>query len=254
MGNASTQMKMPIWITVMLWFGLACIGQFFICAFIGVIRGYSIQSWIPFYVMLGGLFISGLYAASVLFITREKRYPTWISWLSSFCIITISIVGILQGRYQAKGDKLYKQKDFPAAITMYQKEIGTWYLRINYNYREDMSLFGIAQSYCQLENFEQARQTYQYLTKMSRGYYRQRAGEELAKLDRELGNIADLEKQLADGADDNQKAQMRFDMALSYRIIGCAKRAREQYALIQTLNVRDSRKEQAKEFAADPSW
>jgi len=47
---------------------------------------------------------------------------------------------------------------------------------------------------------------------------------------------------------------MRFDIAFSYRRIGCAKKAREQYALIQTLNVPESTKQQAKEFAADPSW
>jgi len=240
MANVSARMKTPIWLTVLLWVGLACIGQFFVCAFIGIIRGYSVQSWIPIWVMLGGLFVLILSAGGNQFITREKRNPTWISWLSSFYIITFSIVGILQGRYQAKGDELYKQKDYPAAIAMYRKEIDTWYLRINYNYREDMSLFGIAQSYCQLENFEQARQIYQYLAKMSRGYYRQRAGQELTNLDRELGSIAVLEKPLADAADDNQKAQMRFDIAFSYRRIGCAKKAREQYALIQTLNVPES--------------
>ena len=137
---------------------------------------------------------------------------------------------------------------------MYKKEVGAWYLRLRYNYHEDPSLFGIARSYCQQENFEQGRQTYQRLSEMAHSLYQERSQEELAELDWELKNIAEFEKQLAKATDDNQKAQVLFDMALSYRCIECVKKAKEQYALVQTLDIPESRKALARNFAADDTW
>ena len=159
-----------------------------------------------------------------------------------------------QGHYQKQADALYRQKNYPAALAMYRKEVGAWYLRLRYNYHEDMSLFGIARSHCQQEDFEQGRETYQRLAEIAHGFYQERAEEELAKLDRELENIAELEEQLANATDDNQKSQILFDMALSYRSIKCAKKAKEQYALVQALDIPDSLKALARKFAADDSW
>jgi tetratricopeptide (TPR) repeat protein len=250
----STPLKMPTWLKLCLWIGLACVGQFFIIAFIGVIRGYSVQSWIPIWVMLGGIFLFMPLMLRHTWLSdysKRAKQPVWISYLISFCIIFVSVAGILQGRYQRQGDKLYEQKNYSAAITQYQKELNTWYLRLRYNTSEDTSLFGLARSYCQLANFKQGRQAYERLGKMARGYYQERSQTELAELDKELGNIAEYEKQLADAADDKQKAQILFDMALSYRKIECDKKATEQYALIQTLNVDESRKEQARKFAGN---
>ncbi|MEN6308138.1 MAG: tetratricopeptide repeat protein [Anaerohalosphaeraceae bacterium] len=254
MDTASTSRKIPVWVKLCQWIGLACLGQFLIVAIIGVLRGYSVQSFIPIWVMLGGylpLFSFQLYDGWMSDVYKDKKQSSWISYVSSFSIIFLSIPGILQGRCQTRGDEFYKQKNYPTAIAMYQKELDTWYLRLCYNYREDTSLFGIAQSYCQLENFEQARQTYQRLHKMARGYYKERSQTELAELDSELRNIAEFEKQFANSADDNQKAQILFDMAFAYRRIECSKKANELYARIQTLDIQQIRKEQAKEFAAD---
>jgi tetratricopeptide (TPR) repeat protein len=249
----STPPKMPIWLKLCPWIGLACVGQFFIFALIGVIRGYSVQSMAPLWVMLGGLILLLLSPECMIafYYSKEAKRPNWISYLSSFCLILMSVVGLLQGRYQKLGDEFYEQKNYLAAITMYQKEVDTWYLRLRYNTNENTSLFGIARSYCQMENFEQGRQAYQRLHQMARGYYQERSREELVELDKELGSIAEYEKQFASAADDNQKAQILFDMALSYRRIECDKKATEQYALIQTLNIDESRKEQARKFAVN---
>ena len=165
-----------------------------------------------------------------------------------------NLPGIQHGRYRKQADELYKQKNYSAALEMYQKEIDTWYLRLTYNYNETISLFGIAESQCQLGNFEQARQTYQRLINMSRGYYKGRGQDELNELDTELKNIAAYQEQLDNTADDSQKAHILFDLALAYRKIECGQKAREQYALIQTLNAHDMQKEQAKKFAADETW
>lgn len=253
----TTSRIIPAWNKPFIWAGLICIGQFFVFAAIGVIRSYSIQSWTPHWILLGGIILLLPCLNRFGWLTGDKKSQKWSSRTSSlvsFCIILISVVGILQGRNYELGKKFYEQKNYKAAITMYQKEIDTWYLRLTYNYREDMSLFGIAQSYCQLGDFEQARKTYQRLVEMSRGYYKGRGQDELAELDRELKKIAAYEEQLDNTTDDQQKAQVLFDLALAYRKIECGQKAREQYALIQDLDIRESRKEQAKEFAADDRW
>lgn len=269
MENASTSKKMPVWLTLCHWVVLVCLGQFLVFGSIGVIRGYSVQSLAPFWIMLGGAILASVvYVANVFVFSKELREKkTWREffprqfirifgafYLSLFFLGLVIIVGIQQGRYQKQADELYKQKNYPAAIAMYQKEVGTWYFRLKYNYHEAPSLFGIAQAYCQLGDFEQGRQAYQRLLKMERGYYQEPGQQKLAELDTELENIAEFKKQLAEATDDNQKANILFDMALSYRMIECAEKAREQYELIQTLNVPESRKEQAKEFAADERW
>lgn len=258
MDNTSTPAKTPIWLKLCLWIGLACIGQFFVVALIGVIRGYSVQSWAPFYVMLGGSVLLMIVHAGIHFKFREelskatwRQIPGffWMFYLALFCMGFASTAGIMQGSYRKLGDEFYKQKNYPAAVVNYQKEVNTWYLRLKYNCWEDASLYGIARSCCQLENFEQGRQSYQRLFEMSRGYYQEVGQRELAELNKELGNIAEYEIQLTQATDDNQKAYILFDMALSYRKIECDKKAKEQYALIQTLNIKESTKEQAAKFA-----
>ncbi|MBN2513311.1 MAG: hypothetical protein JXB18_10265 [Sedimentisphaerales bacterium] len=259
MDTASAPPKNPFWIKLCQWIGLACLGQFLIAAIIGVLRGYSIQSHAPLYVMSGGSVLLSIgYLGRVIVFSEEIPRMTcrqflrlsWMFYLVLFCFWVNIIPGFMQGRYHKQGDEFFKQKNYPAAIAIYQKEVDTWYLRLRYNSHEDNCLFGIAQSYCQLENFEQARQTYQRLHKMTRGYYKERSQTELAELDTELKNIAELEKQLADAADDNQKAQILFDMAFAYHRIECSKKATELYARIQTLDIQQIRKEQAREFAA----
>lgn len=257
MKSEAGRSSMPAWNKPFIWVGLICIGQFFIFAIIGVVQGYSVQSRVPHWILLGGIFLLLPCLTCYGWLTGNQDVNKWrnrTSFLISFCIIFISVVGILQGRNQQLGDQFYKQKNYQAAITMYQKEVGTWYLRLSYNYHEDQSLFGIAQAYCQLGDFDQARKTYQFLSKMARSYYQDRSSVELYELDKQLCNIAEFEKQLANTADDNQKANILFDMALSYRKIECAEKARELYALIQTLDAHESWKKQAKEFAADERW
>lgn len=260
MVTASASPKIPVWTKLCQWIGLACLGQFLIVAIIGVLRGYSVQSHTPMYVMLGGSILMMIGHAGRTFsfseeiprmTSRQALFSYWTFYLVFFIWGLNSIPGAMQGRDRKQGDEFFKQKNYPAAIAMYQTEVDTWYLRLRYNYHEDSCLLGIAQSYCQLENFEQARQTYQRLHEMARGYYKERSQTELAELDSELKNIAEFEKQFANSADDNQKAQILFDMAFAYRRIECSKKANELYARIQTLNIQQIRKEQAREFAAD---
>lgn len=230
---------MPARMKMYVFVGLVCIGQFFICALIGVFRGYSVQSWIPYYVMIGGVF---------LLLKLVSEYA-WVLYLISLTMIFTSITGILQGRYEKQGDALFEQGKFSEAIVVYGKEIDTWYLRGCYNHHESTSSFRIAESYCQLEEFDKARQRYRQLAQRYKGYYKERSIGEAAQLDRELNDIADLQEQLVNEGDDDKKAKILFDIAFAYRRIECDNKARDQYELIQTLDIYQPRKEQAKKFS-----
>jgi len=250
-GKVAADVKIPFWLKVFLFVGLVCTGQFFVCSLIGVFRGYSVQSWWPIWIMLGGVFALLVPQCGMPFMCRGKSAKyLWISFLVSFCIIFFSIAGMSQGKYREQGDALFKQGEYSVAIGIYQKEIDTWYLRLRYNYHEDACLFQVAECYCQMEDFDQARQMYRFVTERYKGYYKERSAAEAAELDVELGNIVAFQEQLAGEVEDENKANILFDIALAYRSIGCIKKAKEQYEIIQTLDVREGIIKNAKKFSA----
>jgi phytoene dehydrogenase-like protein len=148
------------------------------------------------------------------------------------------------------------------AKDFYEKELSTWYLRLKYNFYEswslrkiDESLFNIAQNYCQDGDFDKARQAYRQVVVRTdkieySKYYLVRSAAEVEELDRELANIAVMQEQLAGEVEDNKKANILFDIALAYRSIECIKKAKEQYEIIQTLDVREGIIKNAKKFSA----
>lgn len=249
--KTAADIKMSLWMKVFVFVGLVCTGQFFVCSLIGLFRGYSVQSLWPVWIMLGGVFILlGAKSNGTLICNYKAVKRSWMSYLVSFSLIYFSIIGILQGRFRNIGDDLFDKGEYSAAIGYYQKEIDTWYLRLKYNHNEDSSLFSVAESYCQMEDFDQARKTYLLVAERSKGYYKDRSTGEAVELDLELKNIANLQEQLAGEVADDDKADILFDIALAYRGIECNKKAKEQYAIIQTLDVREGFIENAKKFSA----
>ena len=218
---------------------LVCCLQYLVCSLIGVIRGYSIQSFIPTGVMLAGIFMIMPYS---------KKY-TKLSYLSSFLIIYMSLIGLQQGKYKNEGENLYNKGEYLNAISVYRKEIDTWYLRLRYNHHEDSCMFRIAQCYAQLENFEETRTIYTRMIEMFSGYYKQRAEKELAELDKDLKKIANYNASLAKEIHDSNKSNILFDLALVYSGLPCLKKKRECYDIIQNLDISESTKKMAQKFA-----
>lgn len=219
--------------------GLACCLQYLFFGIVGVARGYSIQSWVPTWVMLIGVFM-------LMPFSKKK-----IGHLTSGLIILMSVVSMLQGRYESKGEELYELEKYNEAISEYRKEIDTWYLRIRYNYHEDMAMFGIAQCYSQLGQFEKCRETYTQMVGISRGYYQGRAEDELLELEENLIKIIDYETEMEKEMDDSDRAAILFDLARVYRRMPCSAKSIEQYELIEALDVREATKDQARAFADD---
>ena len=223
----------------LLWVALACCLQFVVFGLVGVIRGFSVQSWIPSWVFLAG------FALSIPLSLKNKV----ASVLFPIFLILFALAGMSQGKHQKRAEALQEEGKHEEAIVEFRKEIDIWHHRIRFNPHEAASLFGIATSHAQLERFEEAREIYLEMTRKCRGYYRDRAEEERLALDAGLEKLRGSDKLLAEAADDEQRASLLFDLAIVYRGLNCTGKAIEQYETIQTLEVREARKEQAQRFA-----
>lgn len=224
-----------------LWVGLACLLQFLVFAGIGVVRGYSIQSWAPIWIMLAGVILAMPF----------HRVHGMVSFLSLVSLLLSALVAISQGGHRDRGDELYEAGRFADAMMEYRKEIDTWHLRLCYNSHEAACMDGIARCQSQLEEFGGARETYADMTSMFRGYYKKRAEEELVALDANLAKVAELEKSLAAEEDDKEKAMLLFDLALTYRGLNCTKKAIQQYERIQSLEIDERFQKQARRFVEE---
>lgn len=221
--------------------GLAvvCLLVFVVGGVVGVVRGYSVQSWVPVWICLVGV---------VLLIPFQRRH-SWASFLSSACLIVFALVGIGQGDHQRQGEVLYEEGKYEEAITEFRREIETWYLRLQFNSHEAPSLFQIAQSQSQLGRFEEARETYREVEEKFRGFYKDRAQIAGATVENKLAEIDELNKKLAEASDGSGQAQVHFDLALAYRELTCDQKAIEHYEAIQKLDAPERFKESAKKFA-----
>jgi len=226
---------LPLLKKIILTIGIACCVQFILFGIIGVVRGFSVQSWTPAWVLLIGVFI----------MLPFRQF----SYLSSGMIIVLSLISINQGKYQTRGDDLYDQGQYTAAMSQYRKEVDTWYLRLRYNYNDGPSMLGLAKCCAQLGQFEKSRETYAKMVEIFHGYYGERADSELYQYSESLRKIKEYDTRLAQEADDDSKAATLFDLALIYRSMPCFQKAREQYQLIQDLDVRETMKEQARKFS-----
>ena len=226
---------------VVPWVALAFCLQFLVFGLVGVVRGYSVQSWIPSWLLLAGF---------ILLIPISLKHKL-VSILFPALLILFSLVGMSQGKHQKRGETLQEEGKHEEAIVEFRKEIDTWYHRLRFNPQEATSLFGIASSHAELEQFDEARETYLEMMHKCRGYYRGRAEEERIALDSNLTKVRDSEKLLAETEDDGQRALLLCDLALAYRALNCTEKAIEQYETIQTLDVPESHKEQAARFAEE---
>ena len=122
-------------------------------------------------------------------------------------------------------------------------------MRIHYNRHEDASMFKLAQSYAQLEQFEKARETYQRVSELFTGYYNDRAKKELNELDNGLKKTAELEQQLTDQIDDEQRIDILSVIARTYRYkVNCYKKAKSYYQSILKLSTSEYEKERIQEY------
>ncbi|MHC4442284.1 MAG: tetratricopeptide repeat protein [Planctomycetota bacterium] len=218
---------------------IACCILYVFCGIWGAVRGYSLQSYVPIFILISGLFL-------VLPLIGHQYKVYFLIW---FIFICYFVCDFQQGKYYDRGEKLFKDGKYLEALSEYEKELNTWYLRFHYNDREATSMYKMAECYGQLERYDDARKTYQLMRDRLKGYYQTRSVNDLAKLEEGLRKVKLLREQLAREPDPNKKVFIFYDLALAYRYnLNCKRKALEQYQAIVALglDLPEIRKELAK--------
>ena len=146
--------------------GVVCLMQYLFIAFFDVIRGQAIdRDWLIRVMVVGVIFLSML-----IIVFRCLRMATPKKWmiliLCSAIIVLVHVHAFtLHGTFTHQGDVRYDEGLYNEAMNLYQKELNTWYLKLNVNLWDNSALVGIAQVHCQKEEFTKAEQVYELIIK-----------------------------------------------------------------------------------------
>lgn len=225
---------------VLIYIGLCGCLQFLIVGLIGVLRGYSVQGFWSEWIMLGSFFC-------LLFLAppqKEKRKNV-IFYIIVFTLMYSSIVGIAQMRYERLGKEYYEQGRYQEALKELKKEIQTWYLRLKYNTDEDNAMELMAKTYCQVGDFDKARDTYNLIIHRYPGFHGGRAEKYLKRLEDGLKIVAKYQYQPPGAKEDYHYL---YDMARTYQYdLNCYEKALEVYRKIVDMDIRKESKKLARE-------
>jgi tetratricopeptide (TPR) repeat protein len=224
---------------VLIFIGLCGCFQLLVVGLIGVARGYSVQGFWSEWIAIASVFCLIFLAPP----QKESRKNV-IFYIVIFTLMYSSLVGIAQNRYKKLGKKYYEQGRYQQALEEFKKETQTWYLRLKYNSHEDRAMEMMAKTYCQLEDFDKARDTYELITHRYSGFYGGRAEEYLERLEDGLRIVAKYPDQLS-----NAKGfpSDLYDIALAYQYdLNCSIKALEVYRKIVDMDIGESSKELAR--------
>jgi pentatricopeptide repeat protein len=224
--------------------GIIGCAQYFVVGIIGVIRGYSIQSYIPHLIALTSMLILSMFCAlRSQKLARWKQNVIWVIALSP--IFCSSIIGIQQTKYSMKGDEYYEKGQYAESIQYYRKATETWYLPLVYYSSEEFSVAKMADAYCQLGNFDKAREIYQQVQQRYHTHSGFRAAQSIESLDSGLQKVKEYEALPADKKND---VYVLYNLARIYEFdLHCKAKALDIYMKILSLPVADKSKELAKE-------
>jgi pentatricopeptide repeat protein len=223
--------------------GIIGCAQYFAVGIIGVIRGYSIQSFAPLYIAL----ISMLTILMICAI-RKNNLSRWkqnvLVIFACSPIYCYCLIGIQQGKYSMKGKEYYRQGQYSESIQYFRKVTETWYLPLVYNNSEDSSLTKMADAYCQLGNFDKAREIYQLVQQRYHTFYGGYATKSIKSLDNGLQKVIEYN---ALPEDKKKDTSVLFRLANVYEYdLKCRSKALEIYTKIVTMPVDEVHKELAK--------
>ncbi len=157
------------------------------------------------------------------------------------------MTGLLsQGGYLKEAEKYYSTGQYQQALLTYEKEAQTWYHLLKYNYNERVAMNMIAKTYCQLGDFDSARDTYNLMIDRYPGeFYAGRAQERLVKLQEGLKIVAYYPDQVPEtkGVPGDL-----YDIALKYQFdLNYHTKAHEVYTKILGMDIPEEWKKSAKE-------
>ena len=187
--NIIQKTKKKLVLKMLAFIGICCLLQFFIVALIGVIRGYTSETVLSDVVFVVGLFL-------ILPLYPRKKRPIICIYFILFMIIYTSSISSCRGYHAEKGDVYYSSGRYRKALQAYEKEVQTWYHLLRYNYHEKIAMNMMAKTYCQLEDFDNARNTYKLIIDRYSGYYADRAEKDLLRLNNGLKIVANYPDQI----------------------------------------------------------
>jgi len=230
--------KKPV-LKLLAFIGLCCFLQFLIVALISVIRGYSTKTVLSDVICVVGLLLI------LPYYPRQKR-PVICIYVFSFMIGFFSLISLSQGGYIEKAKAYYSAGQYQQALQTYEKEAQTWYHLLRYNYQERKAMNMIAKTYCQLGDFDSARDTYNLMIDRYSGeYYAGLAQELLVKLEKGLKIVAGYPEQVPET---NGVPGDLYNIARTYQYdLNCHTKAREVYKKIIDMDIPDDWKELAKD-------
>ena len=112
--------------------------------------------------------VSVIFLSMLIIVFRWLRMATPKKWailiLCSTIIVLVHVHAFtLHGTFARQGDLRYDEGLYNEAMSLYQKELNTWYLRLNVNLWDSSALEGMARVHCQKEEFAKAEQVYELI-------------------------------------------------------------------------------------------
>jgi tetratricopeptide (TPR) repeat protein len=224
---------------VLIFIGLCGCFQLFAVGLFGVARGYSVQGFWSIWIAIACAF-----CLLILSPRQKQTRKNVIYYFAVFTFMYYSLVSIAQTSYERQGKDYYEQGRYQQALEEFKKEFQTWYLRFMYNYREGSVMEMMAKTYCQLQDFDKARETYKLIMRRYPGFYAARAEGYLADIEDGLKVVAKYPDQLS-----NAKGfpSDLYEIARTYQYdLNCSIKALEVYRKIVDMDIGESTKELAK--------
>ncbi len=199
----------PLFITinrVLIVIGAACFLSVVAVGIIGVVRGYSVQSFWPMWILLFGQI-----SFSPSIFVRQIRIKAMVNTLYVAPIYLLLLM-LIHGHHYEIGKKFYDHRVYGEALEEFRKETETWYLQLQYNTSEAHAMEMIAKTYCQLEDFDKARETYKLIIYRYPGFYANRAEKYLRKLENGLKKVTEFSSPVTET---NSSSDELYDIALT---------------------------------------
>jgi len=222
--------------------GICCCLQFLAFSFIGIARGYSMQTNWPFTVFLFG--------APLLFIGIPLWKPLFFLALvvPTYLVILFSIFMVRTGHIEA-GDEYYKNGQYQAAMKEFENasESKRWYLRMYsfVNSFESAVLLQIGRTSCQLADFDKASDTYKLIiNRYPSSRDSTRAQKYLQDLEDGLKKVAKYDSQIPETKDNLNNL---YDIARIYKQeLNCDSKALDIYKKILEMDIDEKDKTRAR--------
>ena len=156
-------------------------------------------------------------------------------------LISLSFILFWQIYNFDKGDNYFKNGQYVKSIQYYKKGTETWHLP--FKFADEVAVFDrMAEAYCQLEDFNKAREIY-LLVCQRYSDWKTSASENIELLDVGLQKVKEYESLPADKKND---IYVLYGLAVSYQYLHCDAKALEIYTKIAAMPVDDKSKELAK--------